>query len=200
MTRPAARSNAGTTRTCCPAGSWPSRCVGGRPLRRRGRLRHGRRADEPSPVRFGTRAGVRAGAGRARTGAPSPVSRVLAVSVRLLHRAMPGLRLVVSFADTAEGHHGGIYQANGWTYLGAAVTHSYRVRGVWSIRGLALPLRPGWAVDPMAARRHVDPKAERVARPPKHKYAQGLDAEMRTALGTMAQPYPRRWCSSQHGR
>src|SRR5262245_1992904 len=33
-----------------------------------------------------------------------PVSRILAIAIRLLERHSPGLRLLISFADPAEGH------------------------------------------------------------------------------------------------
>jgi len=48
----------------------------------------------------------------------APVSQVVAESLRQLKRANPGLRLVVSFADPYQGHHGGIYQAGNWIYAG----------------------------------------------------------------------------------
>lgn len=48
----------------------------------------------------------------------TPVSRILSIAVRFLAARSPGLRLLVSYADPAEGHHGGIYQACGWTYEG----------------------------------------------------------------------------------
>jgi len=44
----------------------------------------------------------------------SPVSRIGAIAMKLLRKASPGLRLVVSYADSEEGHHGGIYQAMNW--------------------------------------------------------------------------------------
>ena len=48
----------------------------------------------------------------------APVSRIVAISIRLLARQSPGLRLLVSYADPREGHRGGIYQAGGWVYVG----------------------------------------------------------------------------------
>jgi len=43
----------------------------------------------------------------------TPVSRLIAISLRVLKKEFPGLRLVVSFADPEQGHHGGVYQASG---------------------------------------------------------------------------------------
>ena len=67
----------------------------------------------------------------------TPVSRIVAIALKILGRAEPGLRLVLSFADPAQGHHGGIYQAGGWLYLGTtASTYMYRDRAgkVWHNR------------------------------------------------------------------
>ena len=46
------------------------------------------------------------------------VSRIAALAMKFLHKANPKLRLIVSFADQSQGHHGGIYQAGNWVYNG----------------------------------------------------------------------------------
>jgi hypothetical protein len=43
----------------------------------------------------------------------TPVTRLLAIAIRMVHRHNPGLRLIVSFADPSQGHHGGIYAGGG---------------------------------------------------------------------------------------
>lgn len=48
-----------------------------------------------------------------------PVSRYIAISLKMLQKHCPGLRLVVSYADTGQGHHGGVYKASGWIYTGS---------------------------------------------------------------------------------
>lgn len=51
------------------------------------------------------------------------VSRILSIALKMLQRQSPGIKLVFSYADkTNQGHHGGIYQANGWFYLGERKT------------------------------------------------------------------------------
>ncbi len=122
----------------------------------------------------------------------SAVSRCLAVAVRLLRVAFPGERLIVSFADTAQGHHGGIYQAAGWTFLGSEEYHAYRIRGEvvhprtcydrYGVGGQSIP----WL------QAHVDPDAARIRNGLKHKYAYPLDAEMRAQIAPLARPYPKR--------
>ena len=48
----------------------------------------------------------------------TPVTRILAIAIRMLKREMPGLRLLVSYADLNQGHLGKIYQASNWIYVG----------------------------------------------------------------------------------
>ena len=48
----------------------------------------------------------------------TPVSQVVAHCLKMLAAGNPGIRLVVSYADSEQGHHGGIYQAGNWLYVG----------------------------------------------------------------------------------
>jgi hypothetical protein len=48
----------------------------------------------------------------------APVSRIMAITLRKLKKHAKGLKLVVSYADFNQGHHGGIYQATNWIYVG----------------------------------------------------------------------------------
>ena len=36
----------------------------------------------------------------------------------MLKREMPGIRLLVSYADLNKGHEGKIYQASNWVFVG----------------------------------------------------------------------------------
>lgn len=123
----------------------------------------------------------------------TPVSRIVSVATGLLRKQSVGLRLLVSYADPYEGHHGGIYQAAGWLYVGKS--------------------SPDWAVIDKAGRRWhsricstsgvksqfgVRRKAMRpqdgtkIILPGKHKYLMPLDAEMRAKIAPLAKPYPKR--------
>lgn len=53
----------------------------------------------------------------------SQVSRILSISLKLLKKLCPNLKLVFSYSDLSDmGHHGGIYQADNWLYLGERKT------------------------------------------------------------------------------
>ena len=124
-------------------------------------------------------------------GRKHPTSRCVAISLKLLRRQSPGLRLVVSYADSGQGHRGVIYQAGGWLYLGTSEQSYIRVRGViehprtlydrFGRKGQSIP----WL------REHVDPRAERVPMAPKHKYVMPLDKTLRRELEGRALPYPK---------
>ena len=122
----------------------------------------------------------------------TPVSRIISIAMKFLRKSNPGLLLIVSFADTSQGHHGGIYQAGGWVYAGQSETHAYRVLGVvehpktlhsrYGKGGQSIP----WLRD------HVDPKAERIIAGCKHRYLMPLDDAMRAQIAPLAKPYPKR--------
>ena len=121
-----------------------------------------------------------------------PTSRCLAFSLKLLKRQSPGLRLVVSYADTKQGHMGTIYQATNWIFIGGASQPYLKVRGKlehprslydrYGRGGQSL----GWL------RANVDPNAQRVTMPAKLKYVWPFDVAMRAKLEAIAQPYPKR--------
>lgn len=123
----------------------------------------------------------------------APVSRMLAVSLRMLRRACPGLRLVVSYADADRGHRGVIYQAAGWIYVGhvnagtrtAFIVHGRKVhpRTIGSAGGTQ---SLEWV------RANLDPNAEEFISRGKFKYLMPLDDAMREQLAPLARPYPKR--------
>ena len=121
-----------------------------------------------------------------------PVSRMLAISVRMIKCKFPGLRIIVSFADTAQGHHGGIYQSSGWIYTGSQEYHAYRVLGrVVHPRVLHHLYGKGGQSIPWL-RQHIDPNAERIANGTKHKYVYPLDEEMKQRILPLSKPYPKK--------
>jgi len=124
-------------------------------------------------------------------GREHPTSKCVAISLKILKRQSPGLRLVVSYADTKEGHLGVIYQATNWLFLGGSTQPYLKVRGkIEHPRSLYDRYGPGgqqigWL------REHVDPRAERVAMMPKLKYIYVFDPELRRQLAAIAKPYPK---------
>ena len=110
----------------------------------------------------------------------TPVSRIVAVSIRLLARQSPNLRLIISMADPRAGHVGGIYQAGNWIYTGKTKPDvMYFSRGEWvhhrtaTARGSAKGLPS----------KHL---------PAKYRYLMPLDEETRQRILPLSRPYPKR--------
>lgn len=117
----------------------------------------------------------------------TPVSRMISIATRMVHRKNPGLRLIVSFADQMHNHHGGIYQAAGWVYSGASHPST-----IWK-------LPDGTLVDPRRYNGHGfnTPRnrpfsAVLVRSPGKHRYLFPLDKAMRDQILPLSRPYPKR--------
>lgn len=61
------------------------------------------------------------------------VSRIVSIALKMLKKSQK-IKLVVSFADKEQGHHGGIYQAGNWIYTGqtnAADEYIQRQKVAW---------------------------------------------------------------------
>jgi hypothetical protein len=107
----------------------------------------------------------------------TPVSRVLAITMRMLKAQSEGLRLVVSFADPAQGHSGGIYKAGGWIFTGSSnEVVEYFIEGRWRhTRGAY------W---------HPDRKNAPMRKAPgKLRYLFALDEAMRKQILPLSLPY-----------
>lgn len=53
-------------------------------------------------------------------------SKAVAISLRLLKKENPILKLVISYADIDQNHYGTIYQATNWVYCGESKTGGIR--------------------------------------------------------------------------
>lgn len=111
----------------------------------------------------------------------TPVSKIAAMAMRFLKKQSPDIRLIVSYADPEQGHHGGIYQAGNWLYKGlSASALKVWYNGKWSHKK---------TVDDSGVNQS-NLKTKRVAG--KHTYLMPLDAEMREHILPLSKPYPKR--------
>jgi len=122
-------------------------------------------------------------------GRTHPTSAVVAACLRRLHTECPKLRLVVSYADTAQHHRGTIYQAGNWAYLGLARgSRPLRVNGrICHARSVF----ERFGTCSLSRLRALGVEATVVLPPPKHKYGWAFDGQMRRRLRRLTQPYPR---------
>ncbi len=117
----------------------------------------------------------------------TPVSKILSLSIKFLRKKCPDLKLIVSFADKTQGHHGGIYQATNWIYAGQTAESVF----------FRDPKGKLW--HPRRASRTPNPQKQLVTdswseekQEGKHRYLMPLDESMRAKIMPLAKPYPKR--------
>lgn len=116
------------------------------------------------------------------------VSQMISIALALLQKNSPGLRLIVSYSDPYEKHHGGIYQAGNWIYTGtSAGCYFFQDKNgrVWHPRNVGEDL----SLNAIQVKRS---ECQRVWRPGKHRYLYPLDKPMRRQINKLRQPYPKR--------
>ena len=125
----------------------------------------------------------------------TPVTRILSISIKMIKKTFSGQRLIVSYADTEQGHHGGIYAGSGWVYVGCVELGKKGTPTFW-IHGKKMHGRSvyqkGWKQEINWIRSHIDPHAELIYPLGKHKYLYPLDEEMKLKVQSLSKPYPKR--------
>lgn len=117
-----------------------------------------------------------------------PVSQIVAVCLKQLKQTNPDLRLVISFADPAEGHNGSIYQAMNWVYTGeSSPSWQWLHNGEWKHNReiTSGAFGKGGAIKDYT----MLPKRQTLG---KHRYLYPLDRAMRRRIAPLAKPYPKR--------
>ena len=123
----------------------------------------------------------------------STVTKILSLAIKFLKCNSPGLRLIVSFADPFQDHHGGIYQAGNWIYTGqqpSTIEYLAPDGKLWHGRMVSKDgkikvqgnYRKCWRTD----------QCKPVDKPGKYRYLMPLDKKMRKQILPLAQPYPKR--------
>lgn len=122
----------------------------------------------------------------------APVSRIISIALKLLKTNFPGIRMVVSYADPNQSHHGGVYQASNWVYVGESQ------KQVSQIIVNGRPMHKKTCIskfntaNPEEITRQSGLPARLEEPCSKLKYLYPLDAEMRALVETLKKPYPKR--------
>lgn len=116
----------------------------------------------------------------------TPVSRIMSIAIKLLKNIHKQLKLVISFADAEQNHHGGIYQATNWVYVGKTNSaDEYLYKGKrW--HGRAFRKSFGSHLN------YMNKGLEILQGSQKHRYLMPLDDNMRKQVQQLAKPYPKR--------
>lgn len=109
------------------------------------------------------------------------VTRIASIAINFLKKQSPGLRLIVSYADPMQGHHGGIYQGGNWIYAGRSCAQAAVI-----VNGKVMHKRTADALYGTIKGLQKSPVSW------KHKYLMPLDSEMRKQILPLSRPYPKR--------
>jgi hypothetical protein len=122
----------------------------------------------------------------------APVTAIVARAIRVLKATNPGLRLIVSFADPSQNHHGGIYQAGNWIFTGkTSASAEVYFEGKWFHTRMLRAT--GWGTIPKIAKLdlEVQDALPRRTRPGKYRYLMPLDKQVRRRVLPLAKQPPR---------
>jgi hypothetical protein len=123
----------------------------------------------------------------------TPVSRIVKLAILFLKKKSPELRLIVSFADPSEGHHGGVYQAGNWIYSGTSSPSTEYIGPDGKRIHNRMVAKQGFTTVQGVRRRVLTPdQCLPVKKPGKHRYLMPLDDAMRAQIAPLSKPYPKR--------
>ena len=111
------------------------------------------------------------------------VTKMISITLKLLKKTNPGIKVVVSFADTNENHHGGVYQGSNWIYSGMSQkTTEYFYNGKWRhVTDVYKRLKP-----------NKIKTLQKREKPGKHRYLFPLDKDIKEYCIKLSKPYPKR--------
>jgi hypothetical protein len=110
---------------------------------------------------------------------PNLLTIAIAATLRELRAMEPDLLAVVSYADPNAGHHGGVYRAASWMYLGQCEESRYYV----DENGQSVARRKFHSGDRCMVKAEIEARGFREMRKPgKHRFALGLTKKTRKRL------------------
>jgi hypothetical protein len=117
-------------------------------------------------------------------------SRFIGWCLRELRKIHPNI-ILVSYADTSQGHLGVVYKATNWIYTGTNIRFKdIHPKGYGDYRSVPKSVRG----EKIGNRRHwsFDPNIRRVERSTKHRYVWFSNAKDRSLLAWEVLPYPQK--------
>ena len=116
----------------------------------------------------------------------APVTKIISIAFKMLRKYAPKTKVIVSFADPMQDHHGGIYQGGNWVYEGVTEYKKFPViDGVLYHPRSAVMKFGTWGESKLKAMGHHIVYQKRI---PKHKYSYFFDKKYQVE----GKPYPKR--------
>lgn len=123
-------------------------------------------------------------------GKQESTTKAMAISIKLLKKNAPLVKLIVSYADYEQGHLGTIYQATNWIYTGYSTDRCIIVNGKKMHKRTISDKYGNRQVDKL---RQMGLKIEVKKTQPKFKYIYPIDKSLIQYCNTLKKPYPKKY-------
>jgi hypothetical protein len=120
-------------------------------------------------------------------GKQESTTKVIGISLKLLKKNNPLIKLVVSYADKGQNHNGIVYQASNWFYVGSSESSGteYFINNEWR--------------HAKAIKSNQKKIAKKRKSSGKHKYIYPLDKKLIPLCKSLSKPYPKKEINAQIG-
>ena len=120
----------------------------------------------------------------------TPVTRMLSISRKLLKEKCPGVKLIISYADPIQDHHGGIYQGDNWYYTGTSSPQKDIYVNGEEMHKNSVHHKYGTASVQKLNKKYDNVDFEYTSEKFKYKYVKPLTDRVEQKVKAMAKPYP----------
>jgi len=122
-------------------------------------------------------------------GKQESTTKALSISLKLLKKYAPNVKIVVSYADSEQGHFGTIYQATNWIYTGYSTDTNLIVNGERKHRRT---LGSKFGTCSSEKIRALGYDVEVLKTKPKWKYIYPIKKDVLTMCKLLSKPYPKK--------
>lgn len=122
-------------------------------------------------------------------GKQESTTKALSISLKLLKKYAPNVKIVVSYADSEQGHFGTIYQATNWIYTGYSTDTNLIVNGERKHRRT---LGSKFGTCSSEKIRALGYKVEVLKTQPKWKYIYPVNKDVVSMCKSLSKPYPKK--------
>jgi hypothetical protein len=134
-------------------------------------------------------------------GKQESTSKCLAISLKLIKKDLPLIKIIVSYADKDQNHNGIIYQATNWIYTGTSMLN--KTDSSWVVKGKRYHGRviSDWVKSKGGLngltrkefiQKYYDKNAYEYVTKGKIKYIFSLDKNLLSMCKKLAKPYPKK--------
>lgn len=122
-------------------------------------------------------------------GKQESTTKAMALSIKLLKKDAPNIKMIVSYADSEKGHYGTIYQATNWVYVGYSNDTNLVINGKRMHRR---SVGSSYGTSSAEKLRTKGFKVDVIKTKPKWKYLYPIHKEMVELCKNISKPYPKK--------